>query len=125
MISRNQMLHILTNVKFFKKFNYSSMVKYATRSSLLSCYFINPIFTSGFLSTHNVRHITTNSISLCARSHTCGELRVSHVGQKVRISGWLQFQRGGVFITLRDAYGNIQCIIPKVNLLVILSTLHK
>ena len=116
MISRNQMFNILTNVKFFKKINYSSMVKYATRSSfVLSCSLDNPIFTSGFLSMQNVRHITTKSFSLCDRSHTCGELRASHVGHKVRISGWLQFQRGGAFITLRDAYGNIQCIIPKVN----------
>ena len=48
------------------------------------------------------------------RSHTCGELRQSHVGQTVRISGWVHRKRdhgGLLFIDLRDHYGLTQCVI--------------
>jgi aspartyl-tRNA synthetase len=47
------------------------------------------------------------------RSHTCGELRESHIGEIVRISGWCHRIRdhGGVlFIDLRDHYGLAQCV---------------
>ena len=48
------------------------------------------------------------------RSHTCGALRESEVGQEVRLSGWCHRIRdhGGVlFIDLRDHYGLTQCVI--------------
>jgi aspartyl-tRNA synthetase len=47
------------------------------------------------------------------RSHTCGALRESHVGETVRLSGWCHRIRdhGGVlFIDLRDHYGVTQCV---------------
>ena len=48
------------------------------------------------------------------RSHTCGALRESDVGQVARLSGWCHRIRdhGGVlFIDLRDHYGMTQCVI--------------
>ncbi len=48
------------------------------------------------------------------RSHHCGELRASDVGQEVRVSGWVHVTRdhgGLVFIDLRDHYGVTQCVI--------------
>nr|CAD7429493.1 unnamed protein product [Timema monikensis] len=45
------------------------------------------------------------------RTHTCGELRVSHVGQEVRLCGWLEYERMGKFLTLRDGYGSIQLVV--------------
>ncbi len=47
------------------------------------------------------------------RTHTCGELRKSHVGETVKVSGWLHRRRdhGGVmFIDLRDHYGLTQIV---------------
>jgi aspartyl-tRNA synthetase len=49
------------------------------------------------------------------RSHTCGALRESDIGQNVRLSGWCHRIRdhGGVlFIDLRDHYGLTQCVFP-------------
>jgi aspartyl-tRNA synthetase len=50
------------------------------------------------------------------RTHKCNELRKSHVGQKVRLSGWIHRVRdhGGVlFIDLRDTYGLTQCVVEE------------
>lgn len=48
------------------------------------------------------------------RSHTCGELRETHVGATARLSGWVHRVRdhgGLLFIDLRDHYGMTQCVI--------------
>jgi len=48
------------------------------------------------------------------RTHTCGQLRKSDVGQTVRISGWINSVRdhgGVIFIDLRDHYGKTQVVI--------------
>ena len=48
------------------------------------------------------------------RTHTCGELGQGHVGQEVRLSGWVHRKRdhgGLLFIDLRDHYGLTQCVI--------------
>jgi aspartyl-tRNA synthetase len=47
------------------------------------------------------------------RSHTCGELRLHHVGKEVKLAGWVQTVRkfGSItFIDLRDRYGITQLL---------------
>uniref|UniRef100_A0A8C3TM09 Aspartyl-tRNA synthetase 2, mitochondrial n=1 Tax=Catharus ustulatus TaxID=91951 RepID=A0A8C3TM09_CATUS len=48
-----------------------------------------------------------------SRTNTCGELRSAHVGQKVTLYGWVQYQRQGLFLVLRDFHGLTQVIIPQ------------
>ncbi len=48
------------------------------------------------------------------RTHTCGQLRPSHVGQTVRLSGWINRKRDHgnlLFIDLRDYSGQTQCVV--------------
>src|SRR6476619_1985076 len=47
------------------------------------------------------------------RSHTCGQLRETEVGTRVKLSGWVHRKRdhGGVlFVDLRDHYGLTQIV---------------
>lgn len=52
------------------------------------------------------------------RTHTCGELRITHVGQTVTLSGWVQGVRDKgslIWIDLRDRYGITQITIETEN----------
>ncbi|HWK43324.1 MAG TPA: aspartate--tRNA ligase [Stellaceae bacterium] len=48
------------------------------------------------------------------RTHTCGDLTLTHAGQTVRLSGWVHRKRDHgqlLFIDLRDHYGLTQCVV--------------
>ena len=56
-----------------------------------------------------------------SRTHTCGELRMEHIGQKVQLAGWMENVRevGGslAFVVVRDFYGKTQLVVENEDLL--------
>jgi aspartyl-tRNA synthetase len=52
------------------------------------------------------------------RTHNCGALTKDHIGQTVKLSGWIHRKRdhGGVFfLDLRDTFGITQCVVDEDN----------
>ena len=47
------------------------------------------------------------------RTHTCEQLRITNVGETVKLSGWVHRKRdhgGLMFIDIRDHFGITQCV---------------
>ncbi|XP_041848529.1 aspartate--tRNA ligase, mitochondrial [Melanotaenia boesemani] len=62
---------------------------------------------------HRPASASTGLSSLSFRSHTCGELRSDHVGEKVTLCGWVQYIRHELFVIVRDFSGLTQVLIPQ------------
>ncbi len=64
-----------------------------------------------------------------SRTHTCGELRMEHVGQKIQLAGWMENVRevGGslAFVVVRDFYGKTQLVVENEDLLRQLKGINK
>lgn len=63
----------------------------------------------GFL--HSVAEATTCATSYTHRTHLCGSVSSSDVGQSVVLCGWLQFLRQDQFLILRDWNGTVQLVV--------------
>ena len=63
------------------------------------------------------------------RTHTCNELRLEHVGQKVKISGWMENVRmvgsNFAFIVVRDFYGTTQVVVEDEALIAQIKSINK
>ena len=64
-----------------------------------------------------------------SRTHTCGELRISHQGQTVTLAGFLENIRevgqNLAFVVLRDFYGATQVVIETEEMMAAVKGLHK
>ncbi len=64
-----------------------------------------------------------------SRTHTCGQLRMEHVGQTVTLAGFMENVRevGGslAFVVLRDFYGTTQLVVEDPQLLALVKGLNK
>ena len=63
------------------------------------------------------------------RTHTCNELRLEHVGQKVKISGWMENVRmvgsNFAFVVVRDFYGTTQVVVEDEALIAQIKGINK
>ena len=64
-----------------------------------------------------------------SRTHTCGELRLSDAGKKVKLVGWMENMRevgsNLGFVVLRDFYGTTQIVIQTEDMMKTLKAVNK
>ena len=64
-----------------------------------------------------------------SRTHTCNDLRMEHVGQQVKIVGWMENVRevgqNLAFVVLRDFYGTTQVVIETEDMMTAVKGLNK
>ncbi len=63
------------------------------------------------------------------RTHTCGQLRLENVGEKVRIAGWMENVRevgnNFAFVVVRDFYGTTQVVVEDEKTMAVIKGLNK
>ena len=63
------------------------------------------------------------------RTHTCNELRLEHVGQSVKLVGWMENVRvvgqNFAFVVLRDFYGTTQIVVETEDMMNIIKSINK
>ena len=64
-----------------------------------------------------------------SRTHTCNDLRMEHVGQQVKLVGWMENVRevgqNLAFVVLRDFYGTTQVVIETEDMMAAIKGLNK
>ncbi len=64
-----------------------------------------------------------------SRTHTCNELRMEHVGQKVKIVGWMENVRevgsNFAFVVVRDFYGTTQVVVENEEMMKTVKAINK
>jgi len=64
-----------------------------------------------------------------SRTHNCNELRMEHVGQKVKIVGWMENVRevgnNFAFVVVRDFYGTTQVVIEDEAMMQVVKSVNK
>ena len=64
-----------------------------------------------------------------SRTHTCNELRMEHVGQKVKIVGWMENVRevgsNFAFVVVRDFYGTTQVVVETEEMMRCVKAINK
>ena len=63
-----------------------------------------------------------------SRTHTCNELRMENVGEKVKIVGWMENVRevgnNFAFVVVRDFYGTTQVVVENAEMMGIVKSIN-
>ena len=63
-----------------------------------------------------------------SRTHTCNELRMENVGEKVKIVGWMENVRevgnNFAFVVVRDFYGTTQVVVENAEMMSIVKSIN-
>lgn len=64
-----------------------------------------------------------------SRTHTCNQLRIENVGEKVKIVGWMENVRevgqNFAFVIVRDFYGTTQVVIETEDMMKVIKGINK
>ena len=64
-----------------------------------------------------------------SRTHTCGQLRMENVGEKVKIVGWMENVRevgqNFAFVVVRDFYGTTQVVVETEDMMKLVKSINK
>ncbi len=64
-----------------------------------------------------------------SRTHTCGQLRIENVGEKVKIVGWMENVRevgqNFAFVVVRDFYGTTQVVVETEDMMRLVKSINK
>ena len=64
-----------------------------------------------------------------SRTHTCNELRIANVGEKVKIVGWMENVRevgsNFAFVVVRDFYGTTQVVVETADMMEVVKSVNK
>ena len=64
-----------------------------------------------------------------SRTHTCNELRMENVGEKVKIVGWMENVRevgsNFAFVVVRDFYGTTQVVVENAEMMSVVKSINK
>ncbi len=64
-----------------------------------------------------------------SRTHTCGQLRMENVGEKVKIVGWMENVRevgqNFAFVVVRDFYGTTQVVVETEDMMKLIKSINK
>ena len=64
-----------------------------------------------------------------SRTHTCSQLRIENVGEKVKIVGWMENVRevgqNFAFVVVRDFYGTTQVVVETEDMMKVIKSINK
>ncbi|XP_048742645.1 aspartate--tRNA ligase, mitochondrial-like [Ostrea edulis] len=67
--------------------------------------------TNRAVATHTNENQIGDTVAFSQRTHCCGEFRRSHIGEEVKVCGWVQYKRM-IFLVMRDWSGLVQVLLP-------------
>ncbi|KAF7633240.1 Aspartyl-tRNA synthetase [Meloidogyne graminicola] len=83
------------------------------KNKIIYIYFLNIVSIMRLYPKKLYSYCSSPSSIFSLRTRNCGELRDRHVGERVKIYGWLATKRMNKFLLIKDAYGSVQAMLPE------------